>query len=90
MTVSSEPAAAPPALPDPNALIYRPPVDGGITLTVFCSILIPLTVLAIVTRFWARSLLRKSLELNDYLVAAGAVLAIGNAVTSILGAQSYQ
>lgn len=84
MTVSSEPATPPPTLPDPNALIYRPPVDGGVTLTVFCSILIPLTLIAIVTRFWARALLRKSLELNDYLVAAGAVLAIGNAVTSIL------
>ncbi|KAH9871191.1 hypothetical protein J1614_006767 [Plenodomus biglobosus] len=49
------------------------PVDGGITTIVISSIMIPLTILFVVLRIWARLMLRKRLELNDYSIILGAV-----------------
>ncbi|KAF2865367.1 hypothetical protein BDV95DRAFT_623880 [Massariosphaeria phaeospora] len=61
------------------------PVGGGIALIVIASIFIPLTVLTVALRLWARQKLRQKLELNDYLILIGAIFAVANAVLTIVG-----
>lgn len=63
---------------------YLPPKGGGITLVVFCFIFAPLCCVATVLRLWARRLKRKKLEFNDYAILLGTVLAVANAVLTIL------
>ncbi|KAF2849616.1 hypothetical protein T440DRAFT_398769 [Plenodomus tracheiphilus IPT5] len=60
------------------------PVDGGISLIVVSSILIPLTLFPVALRLWSRHILRRHMEINDYLSIAGSTLAIANAILTIV------
>ncbi|KAF2849610.1 hypothetical protein T440DRAFT_479792 [Plenodomus tracheiphilus IPT5] len=59
------------------------PTHGGTTLIIISALMIPLTTMFIALRIWARFMLRKKLELNDYCIILGATLAVANAALTI-------
>ncbi|KAL8952039.1 MAG: hypothetical protein Q9222_002026 [Ikaeria aurantiellina] len=68
-----------------------PPVQGvegvsprAVKVIVISVVFLPFAALAIALRLWARRLKRMPLALNDYLIIAAMVFAIGETVTIIL------
>lgn len=52
---------------------WVPAVGPGKTLVAFTAVFLPLPVISIFLRLWARQIMRKRLEFNDYSLIAGAV-----------------
>jgi hypothetical protein len=51
--------------------------QGGIDVIVVNSIFLVLAVLAVIARFYARAIQKKSIALDDYFIVAGLVFTIG-------------
>lgn len=52
---------------------WAPAVGPGVTLVIFTVVFLPLPVIAVGLRLWARQITHKTLEFNDWAVIVGAV-----------------
>lgn len=55
---------------------YIEPKNGGVTLLVVSYTFLPLTVITVLLRIWARRLKKTTLQLNDYAIIIGSVRVI--------------
>ena len=59
-----------------NTATSAPAINGGVTLVVFVLISLPLPVITVIMRLWARHMNHRGLEFNDWAAIIGAVRAL--------------